>query len=113
MKKLFTPTDDQQFCIAMLEEWACGAHHLPRVHEFGAGVCINFHGDLSTFDGERLTRLVLLAHRDAVRIEIANGGPCAVKIIAHRRKPPFEGARYWQKHPTLADLSELIEKLKS
>lgn len=99
------PTNEQQQCIAMLEEWACGAHHLSKVYEFGNGVCVNYSGDLSTHDFDRLTRLVLLAHRDAVRIEISSSGPGMVKIIAHKRK---HGARKQMKsyewHPSLGNL---------
>lgn len=100
-------SEDQQACIEMLADWACGKHHLPQVHEFGAGVCINYRGDLSTFDFDRLTRLVLLAHRDAIRIEIGGSGPGMVKIIAHRRK---HGDRktmpHYAWHPSLGDLIE-------
>jgi hypothetical protein len=99
-------TEDQQFCKDMLSEWVGGDHHLPKVHGFEKGICINFCGDLSTHDGDRLTRLVLLAHRDAVRIEIASSGPRRVKIIAHRRKHGTrETLKFWEFHPTLTDLS--------
>ena len=105
-------TADQTFCMNMLAEWRGGHHHLPAVHEFGTGICINHHGDLSTYDLNRLTELVLLAHRDSVRIEIASSGPRMVKIIAHRRKPMVDGMRQWERHPTLDDLINRINELK-
>ncbi len=80
--------ENQKYCIEMLEEWVFGAHHLPKVKEWGRGVCVNYRGDLSTFDGDRLTRLV---------------------ILAHRRKPPREGLRMHEYHPTLSDLTKSIE----
>lgn len=95
-------TEDQKYCKEMLSEWVGGDHHLPKVHEFGTGICINFYGDLSTYDWNRLTRLVLLAHRDAVRVEISWSGPRMVKIIAHRRSR--DGDRIYNRHPSLADL---------
>lgn len=105
-------TDDQQFCADMLAEWVGGYHHLPKLREFGTGVCINFYGDLSTYDWNRLTQLVLLAHRDFIRIEVASSGPRMVKIIAHRRSPRVDGDRQHNRHPSLADLIDEIHKLK-
>lgn len=96
----------------MLAEWVGGKHHLPKVHEFGTGICINHYGDLSTYDWNRLTRLVLLAHRDFVRIEIASSGPRMVKIIAHRRKPKEDKDSQWQRHPSLGDLITEIKKMQ-
>lgn len=103
MKLDFTPTDNQQYCINLFTLWACGEHHLPKVHEFGCGVCINYSGDLSTFDFDLLTFLVLLAHRYRVRIELASSGPGKVRIIAHRRKS--EGSTT-QRHPGLTELTK-------
>lgn len=112
MKKPFKLTEDQEYCRRMLSEWCGGDHHLPPVHEFGNGICINFHRDFSTYDCAQLTYLVLMAHRDAIRIELTNGGPRAVKIIAHRRKPMAEGLHGWERHPTLDGLMEMILKMK-
>ena len=108
----YTLTADQKYCADMLAEWVDGYHHLPTVHECGQGIEINFHGDLSTFDYDRLTRLVLLAHRDFIRIELTNSGPGMVKIMAHRRKPKQEGDSMWAYHPSLDDLIAKAEKMK-
>jgi hypothetical protein len=78
-------TTDQEYCKATLAEWAGGEHHLDEVKPFGAGVCVNWMGDLSTYDFDGLTRLVILAHRDGVRIGVKSGGPRMVKIMAFRR----------------------------
>lgn len=114
MKLKFQPTDDQQFCIGVLSEFAGGDHHLPKIEDWGHGVAINHSGDLSTHDFDGLTRLVLLAHKHAVRIEISFSGPGRVKIIAHRRKHQGDGERLGQsvRHPSLADLAAKIELLK-
>lgn len=105
-------TPEQLACLETLRDWVGGPHHMPRVYTFGSGISINYSGDLSTFDGSRLTHLVLLAHRDAVRIELMHSGPRMVKVIAHKRKPIREGLRFWEKHPTLADLSLSIEAMR-
>ena len=102
-------TEDQQYCIDTLADVFGGHHHLPKVHEFGPGVCINYSGDLSTFDYSRLTNLVLAAHSRCVRIEILSGGPRSVKIAAHRRKP--DGTRMYDRHPSLNDLRAQIDAL--
>ena len=110
MKLDFKPTEDQQYCIKLLTLWACGEHHLPQVHECGCGVCINFSGDLSTFDFDRLTFLVLLAFRYRVRIEIASSGPRRIRIIAHRRKATGSMS---QRHPGITELTERASDLLS
>ena len=114
MKEEQTWYPDQLACIAMLEEWACGRHHLPKIHPFGQGVAINSSVDLATFDMNRLTRLVILAHAHAVRVEIAASGFGRVRIIAHKRKHGnrvVEGT--WRVHPTLDDLISEITAYKS
>ena len=114
MRAKTTPplTEDQKHCKAMLSEWVGGDHHLPKVLHFGTGICINHFGDLSTYDWNKLTRLVLLAHRDFIRVEIASSGPRMVKICAHRRAARVEGDKQWQRHPSLDDLIQEIEKMK-
>jgi len=112
MKEQPPLSKDQLYCKDMLSEWVGGEHHLPKVKEFGTGICINFSGDLSTYDWNRLTTLVLLAHRDLVRVEIASSGPRMVRVIAHRRHPREENDSQWQRHPSLDDLMEMIGKMK-
>lgn len=104
LKLLFTASEDQLYCIEALAFWAGGHHHLPKIYECGAGVCVNFSGDLATWDSNKLTNLVLVAHRYLVRIEIASSGLGRLKVIAHRRKA--EGSMS-QRHPGLTDLETL------
>ena len=113
MKQKETLTEDQKFCADMLAEWAGGYHHLPKVHKSSQGVEINHYGDLSTFDFNKLTRLVLLAHRDFVRIEITNSGPRQVKIMAHLRRPKQKGDCMWSYHPSLADLIAQAKEMEA
>ena len=108
-------TPDQLFCVNLLSEWAHGDHHLPnKIHTCGQGVSINHYGDLSTWDFDRLTALVVLAHKYAVRIEIGSSGPNMVRIKAHRRTH-YDGVGekcICKHHPTLDDLIARCEKAK-
>lgn len=101
-------TEDQKYCIEVLALWTHGHHHLPVVHPFGDGVYINGSGDLSTFDFDKLTYLVLLAHRYAVRIEIAPSGPGLVRVIAHRRGPD-QSLPISRRHPGLSQLRDQVD----
>lgn len=102
-------TEDQKFCVDVLAKWLGGHHHLPAVKEWGNGVAICYAGDLSTFDFDRLTRLVILAHAKAVRIELNGAAPRYIRIIAHRRKHDPNGEMY-ERHPTLDDLKAIIDR---
>ncbi len=105
-------TPDQQACVYMLAEWRGGLHHLPKVYECGRGVCINIYDDLATHDFNRLTMLVLLAHKHGVRIEVSSSGPRMVRVIAHKRKHGDRAEmKFYEWHPTLEDLKAQIDKM--
>jgi hypothetical protein len=96
-------TEDQQACIKMLGDWACGFHHLPFPSQFVDGVSIHWSQDLSTHDFDRLTALVVLAHERCCRVEIKSGGPRGVTIAVHRRDPA--STSICRGHPTIQDLA--------
>lgn len=102
-------SEDQKYCIQVLQAWAGGAHHLPKIYDWGSGVCVNWSGGVATFDWDGLTRLVLLAHKFLVRVEVSWSGPGLVRIICHRRKA---SGSISQRHPSLDDLVKRIEGLK-
>lgn len=102
-----TLTSDQEYCRKALSFWVCGDHRLPNVSQCGYGIEINYSNDLSTFDMNKLTQLVVIAHRFCVRIEIGSSGPGRVKIMAHRRDP--KATSLYKRHP---DLSGLIDDCK-
>lgn len=58
-------------------------------------------GELSTYDFDTLTRLVIGAHYFCLRVSVSNGGPRVLKITLHERKGR-EGSIY-ERHPTLGD----------
>ena len=87
-------TENQLYCIKTLADWAGGEHHLQEVKLFGDEVALNHFGDVATVDFDGMTRLVLLAHRDAVRIQVSYSGPRMIRIAAHRRKHGMPRADY-------------------
>lgn len=95
-------TADQRYCYEMLCDWLGGAHHVPQVKSWGMGIKVSVYASgLSTFDFDRLTSLVLLAHDRCVRVEIANGGPYRVGVVLHRRHAR-EGC-VGMRHPTIEE----------
>lgn len=100
-------TPDQQICADVLAEVFGGYHHLPRIHENGTGIAVNVHADLTTHDGNKLTELVLAAHKYAVRIGVESSGPGLVKITAYKRQHGDKRSlKFWEYHPDLKDLSD-------
>lgn len=96
-------TEDQLYCRQMLSVWVGGDHRLDKIEPFGVGIAMRWSQDLSTFDFDRLTALVLLAHKYWVRVSIQSHAPRYIKIVCHRRKP--DGDRIYERHPGLADLA--------
>ncbi len=74
----------------------------------GNGVEVRMqHGQFSTFDDDRLTRMVVAAHRHAVRLEVgAFRGMFSIRVHPRRH----DGQSWWDRHPTLADLAKRCEQ---
>lgn len=98
---------------AFFAEWVGGEHHLPRsgLKPAGWGWSVQWRGNLATHDGDELTRLVLLAHARAVRVEIQQGGPGAVRIVVWQRDPAAVALA--KGHPTIAAAVERFESRRS
>lgn len=96
---LWTP--DKQRCWDMMAQFARGVHHMGKVYHWGNGLRMSWLGELATFDGADLTRLVVLAHHHLCRCSVSSCGPYRVAIEVFARKP--EGYLY-QRHPGLSDL---------
>lgn len=80
-----------------------GLHHAPNESkwkwESPTQVSMTCRADgWATFDGEMLTRLVLLAHARAVRVELSPRGPGYLELRFSQRKR--EGAMH-ERHPTI------------
>lgn len=68
-------------------------------------------GELSTFDGDDLTRLVLTGHAFAVRMSIEPNGPGTLKITAFKRRHGDRSTmQFWEFHPDLAALRDRVTK---
>jgi hypothetical protein len=102
-------TDDKQRCWNLLVRFVGGEHHLANVYHFGSGLRMSTWWDLATFDGGRLTWLVVLAHRDHCRVSIGPSGPGRVAVHVWARKP--EG-NLFERHPGLNDLVAMAERAK-
>lgn len=90
---------EKEEAIAFFSEFYRGEHHFPSdIKPFGEGWSMSHMGDLSTYDGDELTRLVLLAHEKCIRVEIDSGGPRRVRISIWKRER--EGAMH-TRHPTI------------
>lgn len=92
------------------DELFYGKHHFPdKIKKFGPGWSINTYGDVATFDGDMMTRLVFMAHRDAIRVSIFQAGPNRLKIAIHKRK--HGPGRFSERHPTIEEaLKKFQEK---
>ena len=87
-----------------------GKHHIPsEVKEYGYGWYIFTYTGLSfaTTDYNNLTRMVLMAHRDAIRVEIKTHSPGRLKLCIWQRKR--EGA-LTDSHPTIEQAIESFAK---
>lgn len=72
------------------------------------------HG-LATWDFDNLTRLVLAAHRWAVRVELVQSGPRSIGIFLHARIPD-DGTKdqsWSEKHPTIEQLCIRARELEA
>ena len=79
-----------------------GEHHWPKLkkREMPQMWECNHAGDLATYDNDKLTRLVLSAHDNCVRVEVGPSGPGRVKIMLHNRKG--RDGRMHERHPDIA-----------
>ena len=86
-----------------------GEHHIPgKLKEFGEGWMVTTTAPAATFDGDLLTRLVVLAHRECVRVQVEPAG-FYLRISLHKRQRT--GAT-WERHPTLRGALERLGALE-
>lgn len=86
-----------------------GLHNVPgkiKHDDLLIEVCVP--AQLSTFDFDTLTRLVVLSHDQCVRLSVTNGGPRKVKLMFHDRIAR-EGQMH-ERHPTI---EEAIPKIRA
>lgn len=102
-------SDEQWECKILLARLFGGFHRVSTVKPFGAGVSCNarLSEELATIDGNMLSRFVFLCHQHCIRGEVAQGGPCAVKLILHKRKSRLGSIT--ERHPDLQTAVDAFE----
>ena len=79
-----------------------GEHNIPGpITAFGYGWKLHCRRTLETYDGDLLTRLVVLGHDLCVRVEVGPSNPQGVSVVVHQRQRT--AARQSERHPTLED----------
>ncbi len=63
--------------------------------------------DMATYDGDTLTRLVILCHELLVRCEIEGAAPRRLRLIFHKRHNR-EGGQMMFRHPTIETAVERV-----
>lgn len=90
-----------------------GLHHVPRIvkhdqgHERYEMWEVNTWDDLSTWDFNILTVLVIMAHDQCVRLSICHSGPRMVKI---RMWPRKRHGGITERHPTIEEAIDRVRK---
>lgn len=71
------------------------------------GVRLTLNCELSTFDFDNLTALVLAAHQHAVRVALSGCGPrdMCLDLYPRTAADPDLPLEIWDRHPTLGDLA--------
>jgi hypothetical protein len=79
-----------------------------HVKPYGDGWQLNtLSGRFATFDFNSLTELVLLAHKECVRVEIKASGPGMIRICIWQRQ---RDGKFWEKHPTIEQAIQEFNK---
>lgn len=106
-------TEAEEAARRVLAHAYYGIHHVPywdRRTAWGDGVAVSVPVSLSTYDYNTLTRLVVAAHDECVRVEILPGGRGLLKIGLTMRKREGD---ITEKHPTMEDAIVLARKFLS
>jgi hypothetical protein len=78
-----------------------GEHHIPStIKPFGFGYSITMHTPMATYDGDLLTRFVLLAHMKAIRVEITPTIGRKFKVAIHKRG---KVGYMYERHPDIEE----------
>jgi len=86
----------------------CGEHHIPnKIQKFGQGWCVNDYTPMATYDFDRLTKLVVMAHDRCIRAEIHPASSGKFKLAIWKRQR--EGSMS-EKHSTM---EEAITRVRS
>lgn len=100
-KEAMTP--DQRACFDLLCEVFRGEHHAPwPVYACGRGIEGSaYSGRMATYDHDELTRLVVLAHDQCIRVELRASGPGRVGLALWKRHK--RDGCLSERHPTMEE----------
>lgn len=90
-----------------------GVHHIPNgsIIKYGSGWSVNNNnGSLSSYDSNDLTRLVVMAHDECIRVELIPARQGVIKIAIWKRE---RVGNFMDKHPTLEHHIQDIRKALS
>lgn len=81
-----------------------GIHHCDKItkHEWGWTTLADV---MATFDFDELTRLVIAAHDECVRVQVSPAGCRRIKLTLHDRK---RVGHIFTRHPTLEQAIEAL-----
>jgi hypothetical protein len=108
-------TELERRAYVVLSRVYYGIHHVPgwsRRKLDGGCLSVSVYADLAAYDYDSLTRLVVAAHDECVRLAIVNGGPRQLKLWFSRRARPGYGLDrdISEAHPTM---ERAIERVRS
>lgn len=94
-------SDDQYECAKMFASVLGGFHHVNGTFkQCGRGIKIHHYGgSFATFDYYNLTRLVVIAHDEMVRVELIPSGPGRLGFAMWKRHGREGGVE--ERHPTI------------
>lgn len=104
-------SDDQYECYEFLADLFCGWHHITgKLHEWGDGIRLNTSQvwGFATFDFDKLTRAVVMAHDRMIRFEICPSGPGMLGLVLHKRHK--RNGRMFERHPTIEEAIKIIRR---
>jgi hypothetical protein len=104
-------SDDQWECYLMLADLYYGFHHVTgKLHKWGTGIRLNTHqvGGFATFDFDKLTRAVVMAHDRKIRFGVYPSGPGMLGLELYKRHARTGLMR--ERHPTIEDAIKAIRK---
>lgn len=103
--------EDQWECHLMLADLMNGFNHtfgtIKPSSDDGISIAIRYE-DWSTFDFDRLTRAVFMAHDRCIRFEISHSSSGYLRLSFHKRKR--EADDICRTHPTLEQALEKFRK---
>lgn len=87
-----------------------GTHHIKSIKPYsGHGLTFLVYGTLSTWDDNRLTKLVIAAHHQCVRVDIAPANPGYIRIRMWKRIRKDNVYPIMNTHPTLEEHLKLLK----